>query len=120
MIKVNDGGYYATWLEFFNSLEIHNSLFPTTEYLVLGFLSEGDLFNVVVQQPFIQSEELVDLHAVRELLEFNGFNHLKRYDYFNKELGIILEDIHDENVIQKGDTLFFIDTVFYTVKGNDF
>lgn len=35
-------------------------------------------------------------------------------NYYNKELGIILEDIHDENVIVNSNTLFFIDTVFYT------
>lgn len=35
-------------------------------------------------------------------------------NYYNKELGLILEDIHDENVIVKSNTLFFIDTVFYT------
>lgn len=119
LIKVNDGRYYATWLEFFNSLVIHNSFFPTTEYLVLGFFVEEDIFNVVVQQPFIQSEESVDLLAVRDLLEFNGFYNLNRYDYLNRELGILLEDIHDENVIQKSETLFFIDTVFYIVKGDE-
>lgn len=33
----------------------------------------------------------------------------------HKELGLILEDMHDENVLVNSDTLFFIDTVFYTV-----
>ena len=28
-------------------------------------------------------------------------------------LGLILEDIHDENVLVNNDVLFFIDTVFY-------
>lgn len=28
---------------------------------------------------------------------------------------LILEDMHDENIIAKNDTLFFIDTVFYTI-----
>ncbi len=32
-----------------------------------------------------------------------------------RELGLILEDMHDENVIVNSDTLFFIDTVFYTI-----
>ncbi|ASZ11192.1 hypothetical protein KTO58_19245 [Chitinophaga pendula] len=27
VIKLNDGNYYATWLEFFNSILIHNLLF---------------------------------------------------------------------------------------------
>ena len=34
-------------------------------------------------------------------------------DYYSPELGIILEDLHDENVLTKNGDLFFIDTVFY-------
>ena len=30
VIKINDAVYYATWLEFFNSLVIHNLLFEET------------------------------------------------------------------------------------------
>ncbi len=47
--------------------------------------------------------------------EFNGFtksNPLNN-DYINRELGIIIEDLHDENVLKKKGELFFIDTVFY-------
>lgn len=33
----------------------------------------------------------------------------------HKQLGLILEDMHDENVLVNSETLFFIDTVFYTV-----
>jgi len=32
LIKVNDAVYYATWLEFFTSVVIHNLLFPQTAY----------------------------------------------------------------------------------------
>ena len=31
----------------------------------------------------------------------------------NQEFGLILEDMHDENVIAKDNLLFLIDTVFY-------
>jgi hypothetical protein len=68
-----------------------------------------------LKQPFITSDAPVDLSAVKELLGYNGFENTKRNDYYNKELGLILEDIHDENVIVNSDNLFFIDTVFYTV-----
>ena len=30
VIKVNDAVYYATWLEFFNSILLHNLIFPNT------------------------------------------------------------------------------------------
>lgn len=43
----------------------------------------------------------------------NGFENIRNNDYFNKNLGIILEDLHDENVLTQNGVLFFIDTVFY-------
>jgi hypothetical protein len=43
----------------------------------------------------------------------NAFVNTRNHDYFNSELGIILEDLHDENVLTKDGVLYFIDTVFY-------
>ncbi len=38
VVKINDAVYYATWLEYFNSLLLHNLIFPDTEYTFLGFI----------------------------------------------------------------------------------
>ena len=46
----------------------------------------------------------------------NGFSCTKNNDYYNSELGIILEDLHDENVLTQNGMLYFIDTVFYIVQ----
>ena len=46
-------------------------------------------------------------------MAFNGFENTSGNDYFHKELGLIPEDMHDENVIVNSETLFFIDSVFY-------
>jgi hypothetical protein len=113
VVKLNDGVYYATWLEYLNSLVIHNILFPDTAYALLGFKVLENQLYAVLKQPFIQSDETANLHSIREYLEYNGFTHRVRQDYFHPDLGLILEDMHDENVIKKGDSLFFIDTVFY-------
>lgn len=116
VIKVNDGVYYATWSEYFNSLAIHNLLFPSTGYELIGFTQgKNGVLCAVLKQPFIQGEQ-ADLADIRELLTFNGFQNTKRQDYFNEEFGLILEDMHDENVISREDVLFFIDTVFYIVE----
>jgi hypothetical protein len=32
---------------------------------------------------------------------------------YNEELNLILEDLHDENVLTQDGMLYFIDTVFY-------
>lgn len=114
---MNDAVYYATWLEFFNSLVIHNLLFEDTAYAFLGFTEKDDSLLAVLKQPFIASDAPVNLEDVKELLAFNGFINTRRNDYFNRELGLILEDMHDENIIVNSNTMFFIDTVFYTVSG---
>jgi hypothetical protein len=50
---------------------------------------------------------------VKEFLESNGFVNKKNNDYYHPELGIIPEDLHDENVLTSQGILQFIDTVFY-------
>lgn len=41
------------------------------------------------------------------------FFNVRNHDYYNPELGLILEDLHDENVLTQNGVLFFIDMVFY-------
>ena len=112
VIKVNDSIYYATWTEYFNSLVIHNLLFANTTYSLLGFSEINGSLCALLQQQFIEGEQ-AELENIKDLLTFNGFENTRRQDYYNKEFGLVLEDMHDENVIVKEDVLFFIDTVFY-------
>lgn len=67
----------------------------------------------VVRQPFVRSTETTNLENIRIFILENGFINKKANDYFHPELGIILEDLHDENVLTEGGVLQFIDTVFY-------
>ncbi len=60
----------------------------------------------------MQKWSLVD---IKKFLVYNGFENSRRHDYVHREPGLILEDIHDENVLVNSETLFFIDSVFYTV-----
>ena len=115
VIKLNDAIYYATWLEFLNSILLHNLIFENTAYTLLGFAKENNMLYAILKQPFITSDALVELEDIKKLLHFNDFENSKRNDYIHRELGLILEDMHDENVIVNSDTLFFIDTVFYTI-----
>jgi hypothetical protein len=120
VIKFNNARYYATWTEYFTNLLLHNLLFPSTAYNLIGFtedetLEEGTLC-IQLQQPFIEGDQakLMDIH---QLLTFNEFQNIKAQDYFNAEFRIVLEDMHDENVIFSQGLLFFIDTVFYVMDG---
>lgn len=116
VIKLNDAIYYATWLEFFNSLVLHNLIFTNTAYTFVGFVKENGVLYAVLKQPFIVSDAQVELEDIKKFLVYNGFRNSKRHDYVHTELGLILEDMHDENIIVNSETLFFIDTVFYTVQ----
>jgi hypothetical protein len=68
----------------------------------------------VIRQQFVEGGQAV-LEHIEEFLNFNGFNKIRRQDYYNNELGLSLEDMHDENVIAKVGVLFFIDTGFYII-----
>lgn len=95
---------------------IHNHLFSATKYELLGFkLVEGNLHSVVKQE-FIQTDEITDTQQVKRFLEYNNFKNVRHNDYISSELGLILEDLHDENVLTKNNVLYFIDTVFYLTK----
>jgi hypothetical protein len=67
----------------------------------------------ILKQPFIISDSQTFLSDVKYYLEYNGFINTRPNDYYNKELGLILEDMHEENVLTNSNKLFFIDTVFY-------
>ena len=70
----------------------------------------------VVEQPFVKVTDKTDLDKVRTFLENNGFTNIRNNDYRNDYLGIILEDLHDENVLTQNGVLYFIDTVFYIIE----
>lgn len=113
VIKLNDSIYYEFWEDYLNSLLLHNYFFPDTAYQLIGFYEQKDILYAVVEQKFVESNSATKLENVGEFLISNGFINTRNNDYFNPEAGIILEDLHDENVLTFDSNLFFIDTVFY-------
>lgn len=113
VIKLNDSIYYESWEDYFNNLLLNNYFFPDTAYNLIGFHKNVKSLYAVVEQNFVLATEKTDLNHVKLFLENSGFVNKKNNDYFHPELGIILEDLHDENVITQNNTLKFIDTVFY-------
>jgi len=115
VLKLNDAIYYASWIDYFHNLLLNNLFFPDTAYQLLGFYKESSILYAVVEQPFVKANEKTDLNIVKTFLENNGFINKKNHDYYNEELGLILEDLHDENVLTQDGMLYFIDTVFYII-----
>ena len=113
VIKLNDSIFYEFWEDYFNNLLIHNFFFPHLAYELLGFYKAVSSLYAVLKQPFVQSTEITNLANVEIFLSENGFISKKANDYFHPGLGIILEDLHDENVLTEEGVLQFIDTVFF-------
>jgi hypothetical protein len=111
--KLNDTIYYLSWEDYFNNLLLNNYFFPDTAYQLVGFYESESVLYAVVEQAFIKSDQDTELENVKNFLDENGFKNTRNNDYFNPDLGIILEDLHDENVLTYEGNLYFIDTVFY-------
>jgi Serine/Threonine/Tyrosine Kinase found in polyvalent proteins len=113
VFKLNDAIYYESWQDYLINLQLNNYFFPDTTYTLVGFCLIDQIIYALLEQPFVTANESTDLEKVAEFMLENGFVNTRNHDYFNSELGIILEDLHDENVLTKDGVLYFIDTVFY-------
>ncbi len=113
VLKLNDSIYYESWLDYLHNLLLHNYFFEDTAYKLNGFTKDNDQLFAVVEQQYVEITQPTDLNEVKLFLNANGFETIKNNDYINKDLGIIIEDLHDENVLTKDGLLYFIDTVFF-------
>jgi hypothetical protein len=113
VLKLNDSIYYESWIDYFYNLLLHNYFFEDTAYKLNGFTKENNNLFAVVEQQFVEITEPTDLNLVKEFLNANGFETIKNNDYVNPEINIIIEDLHDENVLIREGLLYFIDTVFF-------
>lgn len=113
VIKISDAVFYVLWVDYLNNLLIHNYLFPDTAYTLIGFYKSGNTLFAVLRQRFIESTEITNLDNVKQFMLSNGFLLKKDNDYYHPYLGIIIEDLHDENVLTNKGVLFFTDTVIY-------
>lgn len=113
VLKLNDAIYFETWRDYLHNLLLHNYFFPDTAYELVGFTQINHVLHAMVKQPFVISTSLTDLSEVGSFLEANGFENTRNNDYFHAGASVILEDLHDENVLTQNGILYFIDTVFY-------
>lgn len=113
VLKLNYSIYYNSWKDYLHNLLIHNYFFPDTAYKLIGFIMIDEVLYALVEQAFVEMTEKTDLMNVKNFMTQNGFENNRNHDYYHPELGIILEDLHDENVLTRNGILYFIDTVFY-------
>jgi hypothetical protein len=114
VVKRNNGDFHGSWLEYFNRLITHSVLFHSTSYRTMGISIVGESMTVITEQPFFVLAHGAPSGAVQDYLTRHGFSRTRYDDYYNATLGIILEDLHDENVFStEKDHLIFIDPVIY-------
>lgn len=113
VLKLNDSIYYSSWKDYFYNLVLHNYFFPDTAYELIGFTKDDAILYAIVKQNYVTVTSATNLDDVKTFLTLNGFENIRNNDYYNSDLGIILEDLHDENVLTRNGILYFIDTVFY-------
>lgn len=113
VIKFNDGIFYVNWTQYLESILIHNILFSGTSYELLGFIMINKTLYSVVQQDYIKPSEKTEIKDIQNIMYARGFTLKRRNDYVHHDLGLIIEDLHEENVLVNDGILYFIDTVIY-------
>lgn len=111
--KLNDSIFYTCWYDYFVNLILHNYFFPATKYELIDIVELENIFYVIVKQVYVESTEPTEIKKIKDFMEDAGFKNKKNNDYYNPNLGVILEDLHEQNVLTNSGILFFIDTVFY-------
>jgi broad specificity phosphatase PhoE len=110
VIKVRkDLGNHEELETHLRELIVHNKLFPSTEYKLLGYIKTGDDIQPVIQQSAIIDDGIFDKSIVDNVLSQYGFVASGDSTYLNKELGIDLEDMYPRNIKFKDNVPQFID-----------
>lgn len=106
--KINNGIQHGTWLDFFNRIIAHNIYFPETKYEIVGYTQKDNKLAIILKQDVVEIiEAATDAQLEKDLTEslfiYNSRNNVK--DVIN---GVILRDLHKENVVinNKGDVLY--------------
>lgn len=113
--KVNPNTTHESWNDFFQRIAIHNTLFPDVAYTLKGFTDRDGILYAVLEQPHIEKggDKLTSSEVKKELKRM-GFRqvggHEDDFTFKNDETGVVLKDLHGQNVIRGTDgKIHFID-----------
>lgn len=111
--KLNDFRYADDNLgQFFQRMDIHNSLFPDCGYTLKGFAENQDgKVCAVISQPFIRADREATIEEIAGALALMGFMPQQNGEYFSNGM-IDIFDARPNNVLHGIDgNLYFIDTI---------
>jgi hypothetical protein len=114
--KRNNLFYHACWLEYFHRLVLHNWLFPETALQFEGLMQVQDSLQPVVSQKALLGIRGATTEEVEPEMARRGFVRRFADNYYNTNLGALVEDLHDENVlVSPAGSLLIFDPVIYLI-----
>jgi hypothetical protein len=115
VFKRNNLSFHLSYADFFDRLALHNLLFPGAPLRFEGFVEHQDELWPVMSQPAVRAQRGASRAEVEAFMRRLGFERTRHDDYRHPE-GILVEDLHDENVFLDGDgEVVVIDPVIYLV-----
>lgn len=116
VVKRTPNPNYPTWADYYDSLNIHNALFPKAALTFREFQNvEGSggvdidgqkwpsgLYSVV-SQPFLEISRGLSVPETDELMKTRGFYRVRPMEYYNPDLKIHMTDLHGMNAVMLKD-----------------
>lgn len=114
VFKRNNLYYHSNWLEYFHRLVLHNWLFPETMIRFEGLMMVEDELQPVISQKAFLAIRGASRREVEKEMQRRGFVRRFADNYYNPDMGISVEDLHDENVlVSPAGSLLIFDPVIY-------
>ncbi len=112
--KRNNLTYHTTYLEYLHRLALHNFFFPEAPVCLEGFAKSAEALLPVLSQPNVRVEHGAARAVTEKAMRLLGFERQQDDNYYSRALGILVEDLHDENVVTGEDgELYMIDPALY-------
>jgi hypothetical protein len=113
-VKRNSLRFHSSYLEFFYRLSLQNYFFPSCPVELFGFVrSEGKLLPLFRQPDIVASRGATAKEVAIAMSEIGFKRQGDSDDYYNEELDISIEDLHDQNALINESGMEIIDPVTF-------
>ena len=115
VIKRTPNPYYPTWGDYFDAVQVHNTLFPRAALTFRGFQDvenggtdidgtkwPSGLYSEV-SQPFLKIKRGLTVPETDAMMQEIGFRRTLPMEYVNDDLGIKMKDLHGMNAVMLED-----------------
>lgn len=111
--KRNNLSFHLSYCDFFDRLALHHLLFPGAPLRLEGFIADSEALWPVMSQPAIRARRGATRSEVEKIMGRLDFERTRNDDYEHPE-GLLVEDLHDENVfLDLEGNIVVIDPVIY-------